>query len=346
MNAANAAPVVELNAAETKKSTLPKSHETDSFDDGVMDGTETHDESFSGFESVLDVDEQGALSNPTNFVSDAFLLQSVALFLREQKQIVRKRRDSVEKARREWRVSKKAAEQNDEKENDDGRTTALCAVRAALDAQTKHYNNDARNLRALKAAAASCRDGASLATAFSSTVITSTPGSLTSAYSSIPSAPGVDNEGNPALHHPSRFRRVDGSRCEQFGDDPLRVLRNSLFTVRRAEQTRADASAVTISMRSHKAFSGDVGMAGLYGGYSGGVGSVQPSSEFLSSVDQWNKVKDKERALFHDHGVWLSEFRANIEMAANKTFKRNSGNAPTMKSGYWSQTAAAFVAAT
>ena len=99
--------------------------------------------------------------------------------------------------------------------------------------------------------------GAALAAAFSETVMTSAPGSLAQAYGSLPSAAGSQTDGgksSTASHHASSFYRADGSRKAQFGDDPLRALRHALFTVRRAEQTRHDASAVTLSMQSHKLF--------------------------------------------------------------------------------------------
>ena len=43
---------------------------------------------------------------------------------------------------------------------------------------------------------------------------------------------------------------------------------------------------------------------------------MDPSPAFTNSVDQWNRVKDRERALFDDHGEWLAEFRKTVDAAA------------------------------
>ena len=168
--------------------------------------------------------------------------------------------------------------------------------------------------------------GAALAAAFSETVMTSAPGSLARAYGSLPSAAG--SEGSTAPPHASSFYRADGSRKAQFGDDPLRALRHALFTVRRAEQTRHDASAVTLSMQSHKLFGAPRVPGSLVPGPLGATlgasrpGLMDPSPAFTNSVDQWNRVKDRERALFDDHGEWLAEFRKTVDAAARATFER------------------------
>ena len=98
--------------------------------------------------------------------------------------------------------------------------------------------------------------------------------------------------------------------------------------MRRAEQTRHDASAVTLSMQSHKLFGAPRVPGSLVPGPLGATlgasrpGIMDPSPAFTNSVDQWNRVKDRERALFDDHGEWLAEFRKTVDAAARATFER------------------------
>ena len=263
------------------------------------------------------------------YASNAALLEGVSSFLRDQKRLARRRRAAVEAARAEWAARRRALDEEGSLPSADptlaSRKSALAAVRAAVDAQAAHYNADARNLRALKAATRSARNGgATLSAAFSKTVLLSTPGSLASAYGALPAAETKPTE-FPRLA--SGFRNADGSRETQFGDDPLRLLRNALFTVRRAEQTRHDASAMTLSMQSHKLFGAARVPGSLIPGPLGTTlgpypGATHPTAGFGNSVDQWNRVKDRERALFDDHGEWLAEFRRTVDAAASATFKK------------------------
>ena len=88
---------------------------------------------------------------------------------------------------------------------------------------------------------------------------------------------------------------------------------------------------MTLSMQSHKLFGaprvpGSL-VPGPLGAALGALGTHPPagavsSERFASSADQWNRVKDRERALFDDHGEWLAEFRRTVDAAANATFKR------------------------
>jgi centrosomal protein CEP164 len=307
------------------------------------------DESVAGFASIVEAarDDGSSRTTPSDtandandandaYASDAALLEGVSSFLRDQKRLARRRKAAVEASRAEWAARARALESAGSANEDvSRRRCALAAVRAAVDAQAAHYNADVRNLRALKAAARSAkRGGAALEAAFSETVMTSAPGSLVQAYGSLPSSrlgsqtDGGKSSGGTALHHASSFYRADGSRKAQFGDDPLRALRHALFTVRRAEQTRHDASAVTLSMQSHKLFGAPRVPGSLVSGPLGATlgasrpGFMDPSPAFTNSVDQWNRVKDRERALFDDHGEWLAEFRKTVDAAARATFER------------------------
>lgn len=310
--------------------------------DASDDDARSDDESVAEFVSIVEaveVDDGSPRTTPypntanDAYVSDAALLEGVSSFLRDQKRLVRRRKAAVEASRAEWAARARALESAGSTNEDVSRRRgALAAVRAAVDAQAAHYNADARNLRALKAAVRSAKHGgAALAAAFSETVMTSAPGSLAQAYGSLPSAAGSQTDGgksSTASHHASSFYRADGSRKAQFGDDPLRALRHALFTVRRAEQTRHDASAVTLSMQSHKLFGAPRVPGSLVPGPLGATlgasrpGLMDPSPAFTNSVDQWNRVKDRERALFDDHGEWLAEFRKTVDAAARATFER------------------------
>jgi len=322
-----------LAGAEKRK---PPSKTSESDDDDDDDD----DESVAGFESVLDPGDDQTTQTSSNvldsvpedanvpYASNAALLEGVSSFLRDQKRLARRRRAAVEAARAEWAARRRALDEEGSLPSADptlaSRKSALAAVRAAVDAQAAHYNADARNLRALKAATRSARNGgATLSAAFSKTVLLSTPGSLASAYGALPEAETKPTE-FPRLA--SGFRNADGSRETQFGDDPLRLLRNALFTVRRAEQTRHDASAMTLSMQSHKLFGAARVPGSLIPGPLGATlgpypGATHPTAGFGNSVDQWNRVKDRERALFDDHGEWLAEFRRTVDAAASATFK-------------------------
>jgi hypothetical protein len=320
-------------AGAEKRKPPSKTSESDDDDDD--------DESVAGFESVLDPGDDQTTQTSSNvsdsvpedanvpYASNAALLEGVSSFLRDQKRLARRRRAAVEAARAEWAARRRALDEEGSLPSADptlaSRKSALAAVRAAVDAQAAHYNADARNLRALKAATRSARNGgATLSAAFSKTVLLSTPGSLASAYGALPEAETKPTE-FPRLA--SGFRNADGSRETQFGDDPLRLLRNALFTVRRAEQTRHDASAMTLSMQSHKLFGAARVPGSLIPGPLGATlgpypGATHPTAGFGNSVDQWNRVKDRERALFDDHGEWLAEFRRTVDAAASATFKK------------------------
>jgi hypothetical protein len=322
-------------AGAEKRKPPSKTSESDDDDDDDDD-----DESVAGFESVLDPGDDQTTQTSSNvsdsvpedanvpYASNAALLEGVSSFLRDQKRLARRRRAAVEAARAEWAARRRALDEEGSLPSADptlaSRKSALAAVRAAVDAQAAHYNADARNLRALKAATRSARNGgATLSAAFSKTVLLSTPGSLASAYGALPEAETKPTE-FPRLA--SGFRNADGSRETQFGDDPLRLLRNALFTVRRAEQTRHDASAMTLSMQSHKLFGAARVPGSLIPGPLGATlgpypGATHPTAGFGNSVDQWNRVKDRERALFDDHGEWLAEFRRTVDAAASATFK-------------------------
>ena len=319
-------------------------------EDDEREEEEEDDDSVAGFESVFELGDDDdffdgrrakASAGPREvpYASDAALLEGVASFLRDQKRLARRRKAAVEAARAEWAEQKRSLDVEGAKRGGgeaadvERRRSALAAVRAAVDAQAAHYNADARNLRALKAATRSAKNGgAALAAAFSETVMTAAPGSLASAFGGLPSAARAEADSNlNDENRRSSFRRADGSRAAQFGDDPLRALRHSLFAVRRAEQTRHDASAMTLSMQSHKLFGaprvpGSL-VPGPLGAALGALGTHPPagagsSERFASSADQWNRVKDRERALFDDHGEWLAEFRRTVDAAANATFKR------------------------
>ena len=322
-------------AGAEKRKPPSKTSESDDDDD------DDDDESVAGFESVLDPGDDQTTQTSSNvsdsvpedanvpYASNAALLEGVSSFLRDQKRLARRRRAAVEAARAEWAARRRALDEEGSLPSADptlaSRKSALAAVRAAVDAQAAHYNADARNLRALKAATRSARNGgATLSAAFSKTVLLSTPGSLASAYGALPEAETKPTE-FPRLA--SGFRNADGSRETQFGDDPLRLLRNALFTVRRAEQTRHDASAMTLSMQSHKLFGAARVPGSLIPGPLGATlgpypGATHPTAGFGNSVDQWNRVKDRERALFDDHGEWLAEFRRTVDAAASATFKK------------------------
>ena len=289
------------------------------------------DDSVFGFESVLEPGDEpsnpaAAASPSVPYASDAALLKGVSSFLRDQKRLARRRKAAVQAARAEWAERKRSLDaQGAEAAGVEPRRCALAAVCAAVDAQAAHYDADARHLRALEAATRSAKhDGIAFAAAFSETVLPSAPGSLVSPRGAS-SAPKMDS------NRLSSFRRADGAREAQFGDDPLRALRHSLFAVCRAEQTRNDASAVALSMRPrtlNPELSGARRIPGssIPGGRGATLGTdpvgAGASAGFASSLDRWNRAKDRERALFEDHGKWLAEFRRTVDAAANATFKR------------------------
>ena len=289
------------------------------------------DDSVFGFESVLEPGDEpsnpaAAASPSVPYASDAALLKGVSSFLRDQKRLARRRKAAVQAARAEWAERKRSLDaQGAEAAGVEPRRCALAAVCAAVDAQAAHYDADARHLRALEAATRSAKhDGIAFAAAFSETVLPSAPGSLVSPRGAS-SAPKMDS------NRLSSFRRADGAREAQFGDDPLRALRHSLFAVCRAEQTRNDASAVALSMRPrtlNPELSGARRIPGssIPGGRGATLGTdpvgAGASAGFASSLDRWNRAKDRERALFEDHGKWLAEFRRTVDAVANVTFKR------------------------
>ena len=289
------------------------------------------DDSVFGFESVLEPGDEpsnsaAAASPSVPYASDAALLKGVSSFLRDQKRLARRRKAAVQAARAEWAERKRSLDaQGAEAAGVEPRRCALAAVCAAVDAQAAHYDADARHLRALEAATRSAKhDGIAFAAAFSQTVLPSAPGSLVSPRGAS-SAPKMDS------NRLSSFRRADGAREAQFGDDPLRALRHSLFAVCRAEQTRNDESAVALSMRPrtlNPELSGARRIPGssIPGGRGATLGTdpvgAGASAGFASSLDWWNRAKDRERALFEDHGKWLAEFRRTVDAVANVTFKR------------------------
>jgi hypothetical protein len=311
------------------------------------------DDSVGGFESVADDDEtpdrDGVPSvipaSPSSLlpVDEATLLRRADRFLREQRRYLRERKTVVERARGDWRAA--AASADAEPDAADRRRTRglLAAVRGALDAQASHYNADARNLRALRAATRSVRAGATWEAAFSSTVMTEAPRGPTGAFADVPPAtratatgygPGTD-EGTSRVTATLEARRRADPRDRQFGGDPLKSLKSALAGVRAAEERRVETSHVARNVGgiyAFKALGPDTSAPG---------GSL--SEGFLRAVDDWNRTADREKALYAAHGDWLRAFKSQIETAATTAFKaeRMSKERTVVRpSSYWSSTGA------
>ena len=99
------------------------------------------------------------------------LLLRARRFLKDQRRFIRERQIVIERTREEWRSGHAALAAEQDPDERERRRGLLAAVRGALDAQAAHFNNDARNLRALKAAVRSVEQGATWDVAFSSTLL-------------------------------------------------------------------------------------------------------------------------------------------------------------------------------
>ena len=308
------------------------------------------DDSVGGFESVADDDEtrdrDGVPSvtpaAPSSLlpVDEATLLRRADRLLREQRRYLRERKTVVERARGEWRAASASADAEPDAAERRRKRGLLAAVRGALDAQASHYNADARNLRALRAATRSVRAGATWEAAFSSTVLTEAPRGPSGAFAGAPSATsgtagygsGTDAETSRVAATLDRRRRAD-PRDEQFGGDPLKSLKSALAGVRAAEERRVETSHVARNVGgiyAHKALGPDTSAPG---------GSL--SEGFLRAVDDWNRTADREKALYAAHGDWLRAFKSHIETAATTAFKaeRTSKERTVVRpSSYWSAT--------
>ena len=307
------------------------------------------DDSVGGFESVVDDDEArdrdgvpetSARSSSLLPVDEATLLRRADRLLREQRRYLRERKTVVERARGEWRAASASADAEPDAAERRRKRGLLAAVRGALDAQASHYNADARNLRALRAATRSVRAGATWEAAFSSTVLTEAPRGPSGAFAGAPSATsgtagygsGTDAETSRVAATLDRRRRAD-PRDEQFGGDPLKSLKSALAGVRAAEERRVETSHVARNVGgiyAHKALGPDTSAPG---------GSL--SEGFLRAVDDWNRTADREKALYAAHGDWLRAFKSHIETAATTAFKaeRTSKERTVVRpSSYWSAT--------
>ena len=218
------------------------------------------DDSVGGFESVVDDDEArdrdgvpetSARASSLLPVDEATLLRRADRLLREQRRYLRERKTVVERARGEWRAASASADAEPDAAERRRKRGLLAAVRGALDAQASHYNADARNLRALRAATRSVRAGATWEAAFSSTVLTEAPRGPSGAFAAAPSATsgtagygsGTDAETSRVAATLDRRRRAD-PRDEQFGGDPLKSLKSALAGVRAAEERRVETAHV------------------------------------------------------------------------------------------------------
>ena len=307
------------------------------------------DDSVGGFESVVDDDEArdrdgvpetSARASSLLPVDEATLLRRADRLLREQRRYLRERKTVVERARGEWRAASASADAEPDAAERRRKRGLLAAVRGALDAQASHYNADARNLRALRAATRSVRAGATWEAAFSSTVLTEAPRGPSGAFAGAPSATsgtagygsGTDAETSRVAATLDRRRRAD-PRDEQFGGDPLKSLKSALAGVRAAEERRVETSHVARNVGgiyAHKALGPDTSAPG---------GSL--SEGFLRAVDDWNRTADREKALYAAHGDWLRAFKSQIETAATTAFKaeRASKERTVVRpSSYWSAT--------
>ena len=307
------------------------------------------DDSVGGFESVVDDDEArdrdgvpetSARASSLLPVDEATLLRRADRLLREQRRYLRERKTVVERARGEWRAASASADAEPDAAERRRKRGLLAAVRGALDAQASHYNADARNLRALRAATRSVRAGATWEAAFSSTVLTESPRGPSGAFAGAPSATsgtagygsGTDAETSRVAATLDRRRRAD-PRDEQFGGDPLKRLTSALAGVRAAEERRVETSHVARNVGgiyAHKALGPDTSAPG---------GSL--SEGFLRAVDDWNRTADREKSLYAAHGDWLRAFKSQIETAATTAFKaeRASKERTVVRpSSYWSAT--------
>jgi hypothetical protein len=112
--------------------------------------------------------------------------------------------------------------------------------------------------------------------------------------------------------HEARARRAIASkRYEQFGEDPLKLLARSTRTLRDLERSRVQASGVARHV-------GGPGAHRMFDGGNTDVPHGSLSEGFLRAVDGWNRVADRERALFEGHGEWLRRFREEIDGAGAK----------------------------
>ena len=340
---ANAAASASASASVTSDAPFPVPA-----DDAAAD-----DDSVGGFESVADDDETRDRDGVPSVISaapssllpvdDATLLRRADRFLREQRRYLRERKTVVERARGEWRAAAASADAEPDAAERRRKRGLLAAVRGALDAQASHYNADARNLRALRAATRSVRAGATWEAAFSSTVMTEAPRGPTGAFADVPPAtratatgygPGTD-AGTSRVAATLEGRRRADPRDEQFGGDPLRSLKSALAGVRAAEERRVETSHVARNVGgvyAFKALGPDTSAPG---------GSL--SEGFLRAVDDWNRTADREKALYAAHGDWLRAFKSQIETAATTAFKaeRMSKERTVVRpSSYWSATGA------
>ena len=238
------------------------------------------DDSVGGFESVVDDDEArdrdgvpetSAGASSLLPVDEATLLRRADRLLREQRRYLRERKTVVERARGEWRAASASADAEPDAAERRRKRGLLAAVRGALDAQASHYNADARNLRALRAATRSVRAGATWEAAFSSTVLTEAPRGPSGAFA----APFGDERnggarvgnrrGNLARRRHARQASSRGSEDEQFGGDPLKSLKSALagFARRRNAAWRLHTSRGTSGgIYAHKALGPDTSAPG------------------------------------------------------------------------------------
>ena len=314
-------------AARSADAAAARRHDADEF---AAADEFADDDSVSGFESIADPDESEApsasvgsgASSSSSDVSAAVrrsdasaTLACVFSFLKDARRSLRERRVCLDRLRREWFLGARALRDVPDASLREGKRAAVSAVRAALDAQAAHFTADARNLRAALVAARSVRDGgAAWEAAFSASVMGERPESVRRTFAEGRLEGGYPGAAPTKVEdtHEARARRaITSKRYEQFGEDPLKLLARSTRALQDLERSRVQVSGVARHVggpRAHRTFDG--------GNTDVPHGSL--SEGFLRAVDGWNRVADRERALFEGHGEWLRRFREEIDGAGAK----------------------------
>jgi centrosomal protein CEP164 len=303
MPAAPAVSAVEAVAATATRDRDAAAADADADDDAMSCGN---------FESVGDPDETRAPLSEEDFDAetsptalcvaaavrdgdDAEVLKYARAFLSDVSKTSKRRAADLARFRGDWRAARRALTAGppaDDEEVVAKKRAVVDAVRAALDAATRHFNYDQRNLRAIAIATRTVASGARIDVAFSSTILASNDYDVRAgafgpkeAFARLEPAPGAK-----------------GLTEEELAAATARA--SKIFSTAKAEE-------IATALRDALASANGANEAGEGGG--GGEGEGEGGGKVLAAFDRLAENQKHVAALLDEQIEWFGSFGRRLD---------------------------------